>query len=133
MKITKIGRFLREDFPEAGPWFGRFLTSLNQFIDNVQTALDRGLGWDNVKGERRDVTFSTGADPDAAFPLSFRSSQGKATDVWITEAWDVTAGETPILKPRFAHNSSGDTVTITAMDTIEADKKYRIRFLTLCT
>lgn len=132
MKFTRIARFIKEEFPEVKAWVDKLFLPLNQHVESVQQTLDHGLTWaDNVKGEERDVEFVVPTS-GSAFPIVFKSTQGRARAVWIGEAWDITSGEIPVLKPRFAHKSSPNQVTITDMDTVVAGHKYRIRFVTSC-
>lgn len=72
-KLPQINRIRREDIPDAEDWIEKLLTPLNQFMEGVYQALNRGIAFnDNLEANLVDVVFTT--DAAYATPTDFGSS-----------------------------------------------------------
>lgn len=118
---------------DAEPWFvERFLPQLNPFLRDVCAALAGNLTrGENVRGEEREIEFTTGAvvaADTAPFPLKLVPQLAKRPrHVYVTNA---CLEATPIhaVQPFWELDSSGNVVIhlFTGLDTAT---RYRIRLM----
>ena len=77
----KLRRVSKEDFPEAEPWFGRFLDSINPFLNDTVSLLSGNITKDNLRKQTETVTFTTRpnlADTFSSGKFSIKNKLGVA-------------------------------------------------------
>lgn len=133
MRLTKIGKFLKEDFPGIAAWAVPLLDRVNDHIQSAQQVLEGNLTVnDNMAGsitELRVVTKATLAD---TWPVAIAMKKEPKVAV-IGRAVDVTGKETQILSPVIAWKWEKGTFTILDAEgtDLAAGKTYRFQILAL--
>jgi hypothetical protein len=98
-KLPRIRRFVQEDYPSQNKWIGRLFDPLNQFIDTVFTALNKGLTFrENMRCVVKTLEFVEGT---GVYPLKFN--------------WDLKGtGPTGLIIARVVYNNTAPTETVGA-------------------
>ncbi len=59
-RLSAVSKIRREDVPESPAWFGRFLSTINSFFENVVLALNGRLTFeDNIQSQTKTLGFTT--------------------------------------------------------------------------
>jgi hypothetical protein len=89
-RLPNIKRLLTEDFREQNTWIGKLLQPLNQFMESVTTAFNKGLTvTENLDAQVASVTLTEGR-VDADTPVFFKSTcRGTPKGVLVSNALDV--------------------------------------------
>jgi len=97
--LQRLKRFVTEDYPSQAEWIGQLLDPLNQFIDTVFGALNKGLTFrENVRSVVKVLEF---VEATSAYPMKF--------------AWDLKGGgPTALIVARVVYNSTAPTTTVGA-------------------
>jgi hypothetical protein len=95
--LPRIKRFLLEDFASQKEWIGPLFESLNQILDTLYSALNKGLTFrENVRSVVKTLEFTQRSN---TYPLKF--------------PWGIRGGgPTALLVVRVVYNSVAPTTTV---------------------
>lgn len=84
-RLPPISRIVKEDFPNE-PWAEKLLWPLNRFMENVVSALNRTLTFnENLAAQTKQISFTTASPVGSTFPIRFSpSTPARVSDVWIS-------------------------------------------------
>lgn len=96
-KLPRLKRFVTEDYPSQDEWIGKLFDPLNQLIDTVFDALNRGLTFsENVRSVVKTLEFTQG---QSVYPIKFN--------------WGLRGtGPTALLVARVLYESAAPTASV---------------------
>lgn len=95
--LPRLKRFVTEDFQSQKEWIGSLLDPLNQLIDTIYEALNKGLTFrENVRSVVKTLDFTQAT---SAYPIKF--------------PWGLRGtGPTALMVARVVYNSTAPTTTV---------------------
>lgn len=134
-RIPTTKRFILEDFPkEVRKWFDKFLGGINDFILNVNNALNNNLTFsENMSAQLSTVKIQTDGSGDLFGTYSFKNNlKGNAAGVWIVRIQDLAANPEAVDNGVCVDWSNGDgQIVINNVTGLTADKEYNITFIAI--
>ncbi len=133
-RVPDLKRIAKEDFPaEYRELIEKLAFPINSHIEQVRSALNKNINFDNLSQEVKVLSFVTGSSGQPLNTLSFRSDlasnvQGiMAVRVVITS--DNTSFATQL--PVFSWTQEGNIVTFANIGGLAPETGYEITILTL--
>lgn len=129
-KLPTQNRILKEDLKGSPSWFDAVITILNTFMQNVYSALNKGLTFaDNLNAFTQELIYVTPSTyPAGVAMMSFQTQlKTKALGVVVWQAYEqssYTPAPGPCYPPWVENNGVIQVGTITGL---EASKTYLIR------
>lgn len=123
-----LRRLYVEDFPDQKAWIGPLLQVLNEFMENVNFALNRQLTiGQNFLAQIKELDVVGGV------PLNFATTvPGKVVGLWIVNAYEAnntSAVLTSALYTDWSQNNS--QIIINNVSGLTAATKYKITFVVI--
>lgn len=125
-QLPKIRRFLKEDFADQSDWIGKLFMPLNQFLDSVYRALNRGITInENIAGQIRvNLTVTQGR------PVRFSySAPGRPAIVLLGALTPINNAQMPTEHPFVDWIFDSGTIVIRSISGLEAGKSYNANIL----
>lgn len=134
-RIPTTKRFILEEFPkEVRKWFDKFLTGINDFILNVNNALNNNLTFtENMSAQISTVKIQTDVSGDLVGSYSFKNNlKGSAVGVWIIKIQDLAVNPTPVIDGVCVDWNNGDgQIMINNITGLAATKNYNITMIAI--
>jgi hypothetical protein len=122
--LPRIRRFLLEDFQSQKEWIGPLFESLNQIIDTLYSALNKGLTFrENVRSAVRTLEFTQRSNTyPLKFPWGLRGS-GPTALIVVRVVYGSTAPTTTV---GCDWEFDGTNIVIKSFFGLTPDEKYKI-------
>lgn len=133
-RVPDLKRIAKEDYsPDDRDLIERLSFPINSHIEQVRSALNKNIDFENLAQELKTLTFTTGSDGQPLNTLIFKSDlvnnvQGiMAVRVVITTDNTSFASQLPV----FSWSQEGNLVTFSSIGGLAAETGYQITILTL--
>ena len=119
-------KFSLEDFKDAPQWMGNFLSTLNQFIQETNTAISNNLTTsENLYREILETTFINNT---GVFPINIRTKfNAVPKGINIIYCKSPTDDTLPSVQPLMDWQWGNQTFKISSISGLTASKKYTVR------
>jgi hypothetical protein len=130
-KLPSIKKILREDVKDAPAWINAVIEPLNQFMENVYSALNKNITFsENIASFVKELTYkTTSAYPTVEtveFPNILRTKASGILVLQAVEKSTYTPAAGPVYVPWVEDNG---TILISSITGLQADTTYVIRLL----
>lgn len=133
-KIDNIKRILKEDFDEKDrPIVDKLGGVINTFMEQVISALNKNINFDNLNQEVRDITVTVDAGGVPLTDVSFRSNlltRLRGMQVIFAEN-QTNPNSYPTTCPFISFNENSKIIRITHITGLQASNKYKLRIITI--
>lgn len=133
-RIPDLKRLAKEDFPaKYRDLIEKLAFPINSHIEQVRSALNKNINFENLNQEIKTLTFTTGSDSQPLNTVTFRSGiSGRVQGIIpirtvITTSNTSFAANTPII----SWTQNAEIVTINFIGNLQAETGYQITILTL--
>lgn len=133
-RVPDLKRVTVEDFrSEDRPLVKKLAFIINSFHEQVRSALNKNIDFENLNQEVRTLSFTTGEDGQPLNTLSFRSNMNSRVQGMLTVRTVITSNNTAFQaqKPEISWSQDGNLVTLTFIGGLAANTGYQLTILTL--
>ena len=133
-RVPDLKRLTVEDFSaEDKPLVRKLSFIINSFHEQVRSALNRNLDFNNLNQEIQTLSFTTGNDSQPLNPLIFRSGLSSRVQGMLVVRTEITSNNTSfqVSKPEISWSQDANLVRIGFIGGLSANTGYTLTILTL--
>jgi hypothetical protein len=132
--VPDLKRITVEDFQkEDQPLVKKLAFVINSFHEQVRSALNKNINYENLDQEIKTLTFTTGGNSQPLNPINFTASISSRVQGIIIVRNIITSNNTlfPSTKPEISWSQNNQIVTITNISGLLPNTGYQLTLLLL--
>jgi len=133
-RIPDLKRIAKEDFPgKYRDLIERLAFPINSHIEQVRSALNRNIDFENLAQELKVIDFTTSDSGQPITPVSFRSDLANRIQGILPVRVVITSNNTSFASelPTVTWSQEGNIVTILSIGGLQPETGYSLTLLTL--
>lgn len=133
-RIPDLKRIAKEDFPSKyRDLIDRLAFPINSHIEQVRSALNKNIDFQNLAQELKTIEFTTGTGGQPITPVSFRSDLSNRIQGILPVRVVITSNNTSFANelPVISWSQVNNIVNINSIGGLQPETGYRLTLLTL--
>lgn len=133
-RIPDLKRIAKEDFPaKYRDLIEKLAFPINSHIEQVRSALNKNINFENLAQELKTLTFTTGSNGQPLNTVTFRSDLSSNVQGIIPVRTVITSSNTSFADniPTISWVQNRNIVTINYIGNLQPETDYQITILTL--
>lgn len=133
-RIPDLKRLAKEDFPtKYRDLIEKLAFPINSHIEQVRSALNKNINFDNLAQELKILTFTTGSNGQPLNTVTFRSDLSSNVQGIIPIRTVITSSNTSFADniPTISWTQNRNIVTVNYIGNLQPETDYQITILTL--
>ena len=131
-RVPDLKRLAKEDFPaEYRELIERLAFPINSHIEQVRSALNRNINFENLSQELKTLSFVTGSNGQPLNALTFKSELASNVQGIMAVRVEITTDNTsfPTQLPVFSWTQEGNLVTFLNIGGLSPETGYQVTIL----